>query len=90
MNCQVILFGIVWEQIVVSNLKGWYPEVKIFYYRTAKDSEVDFVVKINNRFLSKLIIQNLVFLLHPRDKSSTRRYARSTATNQSSVVFVNI
>jgi predicted AAA+ superfamily ATPase len=41
-------FGTVWEQIVLSNLRGWYPEPEIFYYRTAKGAEVDFVVKINN------------------------------------------
>jgi predicted AAA+ superfamily ATPase len=42
-------FGSIWEQIVLSHLRGWYPGAEIFYYRTAKGAEVDFVVKIANK-----------------------------------------
>jgi hypothetical protein len=29
-------FGFIWEQIVLSNVKGWYPDAEVFYYRTAE------------------------------------------------------
>lgn len=41
-------FGSIWEQIVLSNLKGLYPEAEFFYYRTTNGAEVDFVMKIKN------------------------------------------
>lgn len=42
-------FGSVWEQIVLSNLRGWFPTAEIYYYRTAAGAEVDFVISINNK-----------------------------------------
>jgi predicted AAA+ superfamily ATPase len=42
-------FGSIWEQIVLSNVKGWHPRAEVFYYRTAKGAEVDFVIKIANK-----------------------------------------
>lgn len=41
-------FGSIWEQIVLSNIKGLYPNAEIFYYRTTNGAEADFVVKIKN------------------------------------------
>jgi predicted AAA+ superfamily ATPase len=41
-------FGAIWEQIVLSNLKGLYPEAELFYYRTTNGAEMDFVMKIRN------------------------------------------
>lgn len=41
-------FGSIWEQIVLSNLKGLYPDADFFYYRTTNGAEIDFVVKIKN------------------------------------------
>ena len=41
-------FGAIWEQIVLSNLKGLYPDAEFFYYRTTNGAEVDFVMKTNN------------------------------------------
>jgi Predicted ATPase (AAA+ superfamily) len=41
-------FGSVWEQIVLSNLKGLYPDAEFFYYRTTNGAETDFVIKIQN------------------------------------------
>jgi predicted AAA+ superfamily ATPase len=41
-------FGSIWEQIVLSNLKGLYPDAAFFFYRTANGSETDFVMKIRN------------------------------------------
>jgi len=41
------VFGAVWEQIVLANLRGWYPNAEICYYRTSNGSEADFVVTID-------------------------------------------
>jgi predicted AAA+ superfamily ATPase len=41
-------FGSIWEQIVLSNLKGLYPDAEFYYYRTTNGSEADFVMKIRN------------------------------------------
>ncbi|MDR2036410.1 MAG: ATP-binding protein [Bacteroidales bacterium] len=41
-------FGSIWEQIVLSNLKGLYPDAEFFHYRTTNGAEVDFVMKIKN------------------------------------------
>jgi predicted AAA+ superfamily ATPase len=38
-------FGAVWEQIVLTNIRGWFPEAEIFHYRTSNGAEADFVVK---------------------------------------------
>ena len=43
------VFGAVWEQIVITNLRGWYPDAEICYYRTSNGAEVDFVVSIDGR-----------------------------------------
>ena len=45
-------FGAIWEQIVLSNLKGMFPEAEIFYYRTTGGAEIDFVVSLNNRIFA--------------------------------------
>jgi predicted AAA+ superfamily ATPase len=42
-------FGAIWEQIILSNLKGSFPEAQIFFYRTANGAEIDFVIKRNHR-----------------------------------------
>lgn len=41
-------FGSLWEQVVLSNLEGLYPEAEFFYYRTTNGAEIDFVMKIRN------------------------------------------
>jgi predicted AAA+ superfamily ATPase len=41
-------FGAIWEQIVLSNLKGLYPRAEFFHYRTTNGAEMDFVMKIDN------------------------------------------
>ena len=40
--------GGVWEQIVLSNLKGLFPDATFFFYRTSNGAEIDFVMKIRN------------------------------------------
>jgi predicted AAA+ superfamily ATPase len=41
------VFGAAWEQIVLANLRGWYPNAEICHYRTSNGSEADFVVNID-------------------------------------------
>jgi len=45
-------FGAIWEQIVLSNLKGLYPETEVFFYRTSGGSEIDFVFKLHNKIIA--------------------------------------
>jgi hypothetical protein len=41
-------FGAIWEQIVLYNLKGLFPEATFYFYRTSNGAEIDFVMKIKN------------------------------------------
>ena len=40
-------FGAVWEQIVLANLRGWFPAAEICHYRTSNGAEADFVIDID-------------------------------------------
>lgn len=42
-------FGAIWEQIVLSNLKGLFPGASFYYYRTGNGAEMDFVMRKDNR-----------------------------------------
>jgi predicted AAA+ superfamily ATPase len=41
------VFGAVWEQIVLANLRGWFPVAEICHYRTSNGAEADFVINID-------------------------------------------
>ena len=41
------VFGAVWEQIVIANLRGWFPNAEICHYRTTNGSEADLVINID-------------------------------------------
>lgn len=41
-------FGAIWEQVVLSNLKGLFTEASFYFYRTSNGAEIDFVMKIRN------------------------------------------
>ena len=41
-------YGAIWEQIVLSNLKGLFPKADFYFYRTSNGAEMDFVMKIQN------------------------------------------
>jgi predicted AAA+ superfamily ATPase len=45
-------FGAIWEQIVLSNIKGEFPNAEIFYYRSSNGAEIDFVVKLNGEIFA--------------------------------------
>lgn len=40
--------GAIWEQIVLSNLKGAFPDASFFFYRTAHGAEIDIVMLYKN------------------------------------------
>jgi len=42
------VLGSLWEQIVLTNLKGHFPESKFFFYRTNNGAEVDIVMELRN------------------------------------------
>ena len=42
------VLGSMWEQIVLSNLRGMFPKAEFFFYRTSNGAEADFVMKLNN------------------------------------------
>lgn len=44
--------GSVWEQVIISNLKGAFPSAEFYYYRTAGGAEIDIVLKINQVILA--------------------------------------
>jgi predicted AAA+ superfamily ATPase len=50
--CGHPVFGSVWEQIVLANIRGWYPGAEICYYRTSNGSEIDFVVNISGKIFA--------------------------------------
>jgi len=41
--------GAIWEQIVLVNIKGMFPDATFNFYRTTNGAEIDFVVKVKNR-----------------------------------------
>jgi len=47
-----VAFGAIWEQIVLSNIKGNFPSAEIFYYRSSSGAEIDFVVKLNGKIFA--------------------------------------
>jgi len=47
-----VAFGAIWEQIVLSNIKGNFPHAEIFYYRSSSGAEMDFVVKLNGKIFA--------------------------------------
>jgi predicted AAA+ superfamily ATPase len=42
-------FGAIWEQIVLANLRGWFPDAQICHYRTSNGAEADFVMRLNGK-----------------------------------------
>ncbi len=46
------VFGAIWEQIVMSNLKGLFPAAEFYFYRTSNGAEIDFIMKINNAVIA--------------------------------------
>jgi len=40
-------FGAIWEQIVLANIRGWFPGGELYFYRTSNGAETDFVVNID-------------------------------------------
>ncbi|HQH18298.1 MAG TPA: ATP-binding protein [Bacteroidales bacterium] len=45
-------FGCIWEQIVLLNLKGMFPDASFYFYRTSNGAEVDFVMTWRNNVVA--------------------------------------
>jgi predicted AAA+ superfamily ATPase len=45
-------YGALWEQVVLSNIRGLYPGVEISHYRTGGGAEIDFVAEIDGRLIA--------------------------------------
>ncbi|MCQ2194946.1 MAG: ATP-binding protein [Paludibacteraceae bacterium] len=43
------VFGAIWEQMVLSNIKGNFPQADVCYYRTSNGVEMDFVVTLRGK-----------------------------------------
>ncbi|MDR0763483.1 MAG: ATP-binding protein [Bacteroidales bacterium] len=44
--------GTIWEQIVLTNLKGLFPSAEFFYYRTTAGVEMDFVMLLRGKIIA--------------------------------------
>ena len=42
------VFGSIWEQFVLSNLKGHFPDAQFFFYRSSAGAELDFIIHYKN------------------------------------------
>lgn len=42
------VIGSIWEQIVLTNLKGHFPAAQFYFYRTSAGAEMDFVMEYKN------------------------------------------
>jgi len=43
------VIGTLWEQIVLTNLKGHFPSAQYYFYRTSAGAEMDFVMQYKNK-----------------------------------------
>jgi len=44
--------GSLWEQMVLTNLKGWFENADFFFYRTTGGSEMDIVMKYSDKVIA--------------------------------------
>jgi len=42
------VIGSIWEQVVLTNLKGHFPSAQFYFYRTSAGAEIDFVMEYKN------------------------------------------
>ena len=42
-------WGHLWEQFVLAQLRGHFPDAEIFFYRMSNGTEVDFVLRLRGR-----------------------------------------
>ncbi|MCF0190491.1 MAG: ATP-binding protein [Marinilabiliaceae bacterium] len=45
------VFGSIWEQIVLTTIKGNFPDVAVYFYRTVAGSEMDFVLEYGDTII---------------------------------------
>lgn len=46
------VFGSLWESVVLANIKGNFPEVSVFFYRTNHGAEIDFLISNGIRLIA--------------------------------------
>jgi predicted AAA+ superfamily ATPase len=46
------VIGSLWEQIVLTNLKGHFPSAQYYFYRTSAGAEMDFVMQHKNKIFA--------------------------------------
>ena len=46
------VFGSVWESVVLLNIRGTFPDAKLFFYRSSAGAEIDFVVEWYGRVIA--------------------------------------
>ncbi len=46
------VIGSIWEQIVLTNLKGYFPSAQFYFYRTSAGAELDFVMEYKNKIFA--------------------------------------
>jgi predicted AAA+ superfamily ATPase len=44
--------GAIWEQMVLQQIKGSFPEAECFFYRTSGGAEIDFLVKLKSKLFA--------------------------------------
>ncbi len=44
--------GAIWEQMVLQQIKGHFPQAQCFFYRTAGGAEIDFLVQIKSKLFA--------------------------------------
>ncbi len=44
--------GAIWEQMVLQQIKGSFPEAECFFYRTAGGAEIDFLIRLKSKLFA--------------------------------------
>jgi len=44
--------GAIWEQMVLQQIKGTFPDAACFFYRTAGGAEIDFLIKLKSKLFA--------------------------------------
>jgi predicted AAA+ superfamily ATPase len=44
--------GAIWEQVVMQEIKGKFPEAECYFYRTAGGAEIDFLIRLKSKLFA--------------------------------------
>jgi hypothetical protein len=45
-------FGSIWESMILSQLKGNFPGINCYFYRTSNGAEIDILIELNNKLIA--------------------------------------